>query len=373
VKIAVLHNYLEYIGGAERVALTLARELGADIYATVANQRAIELMGFHVKPKTIGWVPANAPLRQQLTMWRYRMLDLTDEYDLFIIDGDWAMSAAVKNKPNMWYVHSPIREIWDLYDYTRESRVPWYARHVFDIWVNYNRIMNLQYIKHVGKIACNSQNTRQRVKKYLNRDSAVIYPPIETSDYKYKASGDFWLSVNRLITHKRVEMQMEAFSRMPEEKLVVVGCYEKSRQFLDYTRRLKRIKPKNVEILENVGYREIIDLYARCRGFITTALDEDFGMAPVEAMAAGKPVIAPKDGGYLETVIDGKTGVLIEDIDAIKLSQSIQQVGENPEAYKASCMEQAAKFDTKLFIKNVKDAMSITEVGGKDTPTNTTH
>ncbi|MEK6823064.1 MAG: glycosyltransferase family 4 protein, partial [Nanoarchaeota archaeon] len=103
-RIAIFHNYMDNIGGAERVGLTLAQGLGADIYATVANRDAIRRMGFDVGIKTLGWIPTNAPWRQQMASWRFSRLDVADNYDAFIIDGDWAVSAAPRHKPNVWYV-----------------------------------------------------------------------------------------------------------------------------------------------------------------------------------------------------------------------------------------------------------------------------
>ena len=114
-KIAIFHNFMDNIGGAERVGLILARELKADFYTTNIDEEKIKKMGFsNIKLKSIGKVPINAPFRQQIALWRFRLLNLKNKYDYYIIDGDWAMSGAVKNKPNLWYVHSPIREIWDL-------------------------------------------------------------------------------------------------------------------------------------------------------------------------------------------------------------------------------------------------------------------
>ena len=127
MKIAIFHNYMDNIGGAEIVGLTLARELNADLYTTNIDQEKIDKMGFpDIKPISIGRVPINAPLRQQMALWKFRRLNLGKKYDFYIIDGDWAMAGAVHNKPNMWYVHSPIREIWDAYKFTREHMVtPW--------------------------------------------------------------------------------------------------------------------------------------------------------------------------------------------------------------------------------------------------------
>jgi len=355
-KIAIFDNFLDNIGGAEIVTLTLARELDADIYTTNINWEKIKKMGFSdIKLKSIGKVLINAPFRHQLALWRFRKLNLKNKYDFYIIGGDWAMSGAVNNKPNLWYVHSPIREIWDLYKYIRENNVPLPLRPIFDIWVYYNRYLNKKYVQEVDKIICNSRNTQKRIEKYLNRKAIVINPPIETSKFYYKKTRDFWLSVNRLFHHKRIDIQMRAFQKLPDERLIIVGNYEQSRNFKKYINYLKSIKPKNVEILSWVDSNKLIDLYANCKGFIATARNEDFGMTLVEAMASGKPVIASNEGGYKETVLDGVTGKLIDDINEDKLVEAVKEIGKNPEKYKNACLKQAKKFDTEVFIKKIKE------------------
>lgn len=355
MKIAIFHNFMDNIGGAEKVSLTLARELKADLYTTNVDKSKVNKMGFgDINLISIGKVPINAPFRQQISLWKFRNLNLKNKYDFYIIGGDWAMSAAVNQRPNLWYVHSPIREIWDLHKFTRQNSVPWYARTIFDIWVYYNRILNRKYIKNVDKIACNSLNTQKRVGRFLVREAQIIYPPIETKQFYYRQNGNFWLSVNRLISHKRIEMQLEAFRRLPEENLVIVGSYEQSRHFRQYKEFISSHKPENVKILSWVEAIELVNLYADCKGFITTAHDEDFGMAVVEAMASGKLVIAPNEGGFKETVINGKTGVLVDDINADKLIKAIEKVGQNPQKYKDACLRQASKFDTEIFINKIK-------------------
>lgn len=356
MRVAIFHSFMDNVGGAEIVGLTLARELKADFYSTNIDEDKIDKMGFaDVKIKSIGKVPLNAPLRQQIALARFRRLNLKKKYDFFIIAGDWAVSAVVNNKPNLWYVHSPIREIWDLYNYTRRNTVPWFARWTFDIWVKINRYLNKKYVRHIDKIVCNSANTQKRVEKYLGGDAEIIYPPINTAEFHYQKNGDFWLSVNRLIKHKRVDMQIKAFSRMPDKKLVIVGSYEQSRHFKQYADYIKKIKPRNVEIVSWIDKKDLMELYANCEGFITTSLDEDFGMTAVEAMASGKPVIAPSEGGYKETVIDGITGRLIDAINEEKIMQAVREIGKNPEKYKDACLSQAASFDTKVFIQRIKD------------------
>ena len=166
MKIAIFHNFMDNIGGAEIVGLILARELKADIYTTNIDKEKISKMGFPdilPKIKSIGKVPINAPYRQQLALFKFKRLNLSKKYDFFIIDGDWAMSGSVNNKPNIWYVHSPIREIWDLYEYTRNKIIPGKIlgninKKIFDMWVKINRYLNKKYSKHVTRFICNSKN-----------------------------------------------------------------------------------------------------------------------------------------------------------------------------------------------------------------------
>jgi len=360
-RIAIFHNFMDNIGGAEIVGLTLARELDADFYTTNIDPHKIKKMGFaDVRLISIGRIPINAPYRQQAALMRFRFLRLGKKYDLYIIDGDWAMSGAVNNKPNIWYVHSPIREIWDLYEYTRRNTVKKTFRLAFDAWVSCNRSLNLSYVRHVNTIVCNSENTAGRVRRYLGRDSSVIHPPVETADFRFGQTGDYWLAVNRLITHKRIEIQLDAFRQMPEEKLVIVGSYEKSSHFTDYVKHIRQIKPSNVEILHWVDRNRLIELYADCKGFLTTSRDEDFGMTAVEAMASGKPVIAPREGGYAESVIDGVTGKLIEDMDAGKLAEAVRQLSGKAGEYREAAIRQASVFDIKVFMEKIKRAISKT-------------
>lgn len=366
MRIAVFHNFIDNIGGAEIVALAFARELNADIYTTNIDLIKIRHMGFaDVLPRvfSIGKVPLNPPWRQQIVLKKFRDLDLKKKYDFFIIAGDWAMSGAVKNRPNLWYVHSPIREIWDLHGYVREHMVPFWARSLFDLWVMVNRFLNRKYTGAVGRVVCNSENTKNRVVQFLKREATVIHPPVDTSKFHYAPPQGYWLSVNRLIKHKRIDLQLNAFAKLPGERLIVVGSYEGADHFLDHAAYCKKAKPDNVEIRSWVSHEKLVELYAHCKGLVTTSQDEDFGMNVVEAMASGKPVIAPREGGYKETVIHGQTGLLIDDIDEGKLRDAIlalsKELGADPEKYREACRVQASRFDIRISMEKIKKEIDL--------------
>jgi glycosyltransferase involved in cell wall biosynthesis len=110
--------------------------------------------------------------------------------------------------------------------------------------------------------------------------------------------------------------------------------------------------PRNVEIRNEVSEEEIIDLYARCKGLICTALDEDFGLTPLEAMASGKPVVAVNEGGFKETVVHGKTGLLVG-TDRDELATAVRAVSKEPEKYRVACVERAKEYDTQVFLRKL--------------------
>ncbi|MBR9704728.1 glycosyltransferase family 4 protein, partial [Candidatus Pacearchaeota archaeon] len=186
MKIAIFHQFMDNIGGAEYVTLILARELKADIFTTNINLEKIKKMGFnYIKIFSIGKVSKNAPFRHQLALRKFRNLNLKNKYDFYIISGDWAISGAVNNKPNLEYFHSPANELFEFKDYVRKN-MEFYKRPIYDLWVSYNRFLYNKYIKHVQKIICNSKNTKNRINKFLKKDAIVINAPIETKNYHNK-------------------------------------------------------------------------------------------------------------------------------------------------------------------------------------------
>lgn len=365
MKVAVFHSFMDNIGGAEKVSLILARELNADIYTTNINKDKIKKLGFEdVLPriKSIGKVPTQAPFRHQLTLWKFRKLDIGKKYDHYIICGDWAMSAVVNNHPNSWYVHSPLNELWQWKDFVKYEILNFWKRPIFDVWVWFNRKLTKKYAEKVDNWFCNSENTKRRIKKYYNTDASVNYPPTYINNYTFEQDKGYWLSVNRLLKHKRIELQINAFKNMSDKKLIIVGSYEKKAgQFESYKKHIEDIKTDNIEIKHWVSDQELKKLYAGCKGFITTSRDEDFGMNVVEAMSSGKPVIAPAEGGYLESVVDVENGFLIKDIDSIKIQNAIKEIEENlskdENNYRLASQKRAEKFSTQNFIEKIKEVI----------------
>jgi len=357
-RVAIFHDYIDAIGGGEKTVLTLARTLHADVITTDVNEDSVRKMGFEdVRIISLGRTLKLPPFKQIHASFLFAFCDFSKNYDFFIFSGNWAHYAARRHKPNMWYCHTPVRAFYDLRDTMAERQPNILFKFLFLLWADTHSYFDKLSIRNVEKIITNSENTMKRVRKFYGRDAKVVYPPIPTGRYKFKKSGDFWLSVNRLYPEKRVEMQIEAFRKLPNEKLVIIGGYSAGDHAEAYQRIFADI-PHNVKILGSVDYEKLAELYSECKGLIVTAIDEDFGITPIEAMTAGKPVVAVKEGGYLETVKPGVTGELAKP-DVSDIIKGIVKVSKNPLRYRKACEDTAKLFREELFIKKIRKEMRI--------------
>ena len=353
MRVAIFHDYFSFIGGGEKLVLTLARHLGADIITTGINRDLVLKLGFSdVNIISLGSLIDIEPLKQIQATLKFAACDFRGKYDFFIFSGNWAHHASRKHHPNLYYCHAHVRVFYDMKEATTRSlRWPIY-RLAAHAWIAVHGYFDRRSLRHVDRIVSNSGSVAGRLKKYLGMESLIVYPPADTSRFRYECDDGFWLSVNRLFPEKRIEIQLEAFENMPEERLLIIGNGDSGEYSGAYARKIKRRLPPNVTLLSDVPEAELIGYYGRCRGFISTSMDEPFGMTAIEAMASGKPVIAPKEGGYVESVVDGKTGMLI-DCTPEELVKAVRLVSGSPVSYRDACVSQAKKFDVTIFLSRM--------------------
>ncbi|NOZ81327.1 MAG: glycosyltransferase family 4 protein, partial [DPANN group archaeon] len=290
MRLAIFHDHLGSIGGGEKLVIELAKAFHADIITTELNEENLE----RIIPKKdrnfrvidIGPIVQIPMLKQVHSSWKMHRASFSG-YDAYIMSGNWSIFACRKHHPNLHYIHTPPRMFYD----SKEEfyRIaPWWGRWVFLLWVKLHAWFLERQLPYVDKAVANSKNVQRRIRKYFHMSSVVVYPPIR--QYAFRKYGDFWLSVNRFYPHKRLELQIEAFRRLPEEKLVIVGGYMRGDHARHYYAKLTKSLPSNVTLAGEVTEKKLAELYGTCKGFITTAKDEDFGMTVLEAMSAGKPV-----------------------------------------------------------------------------------
>ena len=354
MRVAVLHDHLRFIGGGERVALTLAAAFDADLYVTDLDPTLPERAGMPaVRATEIARVPRSPPMRQDRQARAFREVAIPD-HDVYILSGNWAVFAAPRLRPNVWYCHTPVRVFYDLHDSFLAS-LPRVRRWAARRWINRRRPEYEAAVADVQTVIANSQNVAGRIERFLRRKADVVYPPVDTSRYRFGRVGDSWLAVSRLSHEKRLELLVETFRRLPRDHLVVVGGPQLG---VDEDRLVHSLDPPtNVEFLGEIPEAKLLDQYATCRGLVATSEDEDFGLTPVEAMAAGKAVVAVDEGGYRETIVAGETGWLVPPSAAALASAISSTTVADLERMRTACERRAAAFDSHTFVDRMQSVV----------------
>lgn len=380
LKVALAHDYLREYGGAERVLETIHEMFPeAPVYTAYFNSdslgvNASRFKNWNIKTSWMQKVPFANKLISPFRIFAPFMFETFDfsDYDLVISSSSAVYFAkAVLTKPHtlhLSYIHTPPRF---LYGYTTSfnyKKNP--ITHVLGEIVNHIlRIYDFTVSQRPDILMANSKNVQSRIKKFYRRDSVIIYPPVNLKEFesvilanevrpesKKQDPGQarmtderYFLSLNRLVRGKGTEMAVEACTKL-NLPLKVVGMGPE-------LERLKSLAGKSIEFLGNVSDEERVKLYAGAKALIVASEDEDFGITPVEAQAAGIPVIALKAGGFLETVVKGKTGEFFDQPNAESLMEVLENW--NSEKYNPEdCRKQAEKFSEDRFKKELLELIS---------------
>ncbi len=309
MKVALVHDYLKEFGGAEQVLLALGELFPhAPIYTSFTTPQFLdqhpEFKDKTIRPTFLQKVPLVKQFSKHYTFmypFAFEQFDLR-EYDLVISDSAcWAKGVITSpHQKHISYILTPPRF---LYHYTGETdrRSLWLLKPLLTPLDTYLRIWDYQAAQRADCVVSISQTVAKRVRKFYQRDSAVIYPPVLVpTESPSSVRGDFYLVVSRLAKYKNIEVVIAAANRLRVPlKVVGIGREEK---------RLRELAGNTVEMLGFVSPAELANLYRSCKALIFPTLDEDFGIVPVEAMGHGAPVIAVKSGGVRETVVAGLSG-----------------------------------------------------------------
>lgn len=357
MKIALVHDYLREYGGAERV-VEVMHEMWptAPLYTSFVDWKSLGDHATRFKQWDIrtSWVQHNALVKTYHSPLRFlapaiwKSFDLSG-YDVVISSSGWFMCRGVKTqKPtvHICYIHHPPR---NLYGYATGSNLQKYwPVKIYSAIINFFlRHYDFETAQRVDYFVANSKETARRVEKFYRRDSTVIYPPIDIKTKEVtEKERSYFISVGRLTYSKRVDLAIEACNRL-KLPLKIVGKGKEEAA-------LRKIAGPTIEFVGGVSDDELHELYARAKALIFCALDEDFGMVPVEAMARGTPVIALSQGGVKETVIDGATGVLFQDPTVQSLVHAVQTFQKKKTSWSVSCKAQAATFSKDRFEKELR-------------------
>ncbi len=311
-KTIILHDTFLYKWGWERLILMMAKALKSDLASGFFSKWSFDLRKEGFKWKMIALTDEVFKKWFRHFKLKFAFLFKTKflkDYDTVIFSGDSisAVRNCRKDSKKIYYCHTPPRYLYDLKDIYLK-KVPFLLRPAFLLVSYFFKKMYERDIKNMDLILTNSENTKKRIKKLLWVSSQVLYPPVDLDLFKFISQWDYYLSFARLSDAKRVDRVVEAFKKLPDKKLVVIyGENDPQKQkIFDLAKWQKNIEFKTLPW--NVGFTDYV---WNSIATIYIPIDEDFGMSPVESMAAWKPVLGVAEWGLKETIIDKKTGVLI--------------------------------------------------------------
>jgi len=356
-RIAVVHDWLIDFAGAERALAEILRCFPrADLFALLDHMPESEraaLGGRRAGTTFMQHLPGVASrLGYYLPLMplAIEQLDVTD-YDL-VISSSHAVAKGVIVSPDalhVSYVYSPMRYAWDQqFNYLRGEGAASGLKGALLRWVLHRlRIWDHRSAAGVDRFVADSGFAARRVLKAYRRQSEVIYPPVDTDLFRPGGDRDqHYVTVSRLMPYKRVDILVDAFARMPERRLRVIGSGPEYR-------RLKAAAPSNVEFLGQLPVEAVLAQLQRARAFLFAAV-EDFGIAPVEAMSCGTPVIALRRGGAAETVAGLEsaepTGVFFEEQSPDAVVQAVEKFEKYSATISAdACRKRALRFSAQRF------------------------
>ncbi len=353
MRIAVVHDYLNQYGGAERV-VEVFRELYPDapVYTSILDPErmppALRGPGIHVS------FMQDLPLVLRLFRWylpvypvAFECFDLSP-YDV-ILSSSSAFAKGVKKRGrqlHICYCYTPMRFVWRYEDYIAREQFPGWLKALLRPILTPIKKWDLANTGGVDFFVAISKNVAERIRQIYGRESTVINPPVDTSFFRPSdVDGDHYLVVSRLSFYKRVDLAVDAFNELGLPLRIIGDGPAFS--------SLKARSRTNVEFLGRVPDYEVAKQMAECRALIFPG-EEDFGLVPLEAMSAGRPVIAYYGGGAAETVIDGETGVFFRPQTAAALSSAVRRFA-SMRFSKDKIRHHAKRFDKAVFMEKISE------------------
>ena len=369
MKIAVVHEFLLKMGGAENTLRAIMQVYpNADMFFLNADEDIFHknfafVKNQHYQTSWLGKLPKCLRRLSRLFVGAYpQMVEAFDfsEYDLVICSSNsfgHGVCTSVQT-PVVCYYHSACRYLWDWKnEYEKENKLRGIKGFLAKLLFFKQRQWDFLASRRVDVALANSINVQKRLRKYYKLESEVLYPPIEMLEvdeklFEKNEREDFFLIASTLTPYKNIELAVRVFNANGRRLVVAGGGAD--------MRRLKELSKPNIEFLGFVDRSKLVDLMSKAYAFVFPG-EEDFGMAPVEAMGFGCPVIAFKKGGLLETVIDQETGVFFQENTQASLQNAIVEFDRiYPELKLSDCRRAASKFDKKIFQEKLKNIIDKT-------------
>ena len=353
MKVALVHDYLNQMGGAERVVLAF-HELFPDapLYTSIYDPRRVDAAFQQIDIRTsfmqrLPFVKKHHQPFLPLYPFAMERLDLRG-YDL-ILSSSSAFGKGVITKPgtmHICYCHTPMRWCWNYDEYVEREQLGKLARGVLPFLITWLRVWDQTTAMRVDHFIANSPAVADRIQKYYRREAVVIPPPVDAGRFLFDPTTqpeDYFLVVSRFMPYKRIDLAIQACNRL-QLPLVIIGSGRDQQ-------RLQQMAGPTIRFLGRLSDAEVLHYYAHCRALILPG-EEDFGITPLEAQASGRPVVAYSAGGALASVIDGVTGTFFQEQTVESLAATLAAFDEtryDPQINR----DHALEFDKPRFHRRI--------------------
>lgn len=356
LKVAIVHDYMNQMGGAERVVAVFHKMFPeAPIYTTIVDRNKLlsEFEDADIRTTWMQRIPGILS-KFKLFFWLYPFAVRTMNvkgYDL-ILSSSSAYAKGVRKGTqgiHVCYCHAPMRFAWDFETYMDSVKVPSIVKRMAK-WFTYPlQSWDKKNSKQVDYLIANSSIVKKRIKTWYGMNASIIFPPVEISrfDISEEKPGDYFLIVSRLVSYKRIDLAVEACTRLGQRLLVVGDGPDRQ--------RLEQLAGETVTFLGRKSDEEVVRYMQHCKALIFPGI-EDFGITPLEVNACGRPILAYHEGGALDTVVAEKTGLFFEEQTVDSLSKIIKRFDHyewNPEQIR----QHAEKFSEHLFIERLQSSI----------------
>ncbi len=352
MKIALIHDYLNQYGGAERVLQVLCEMFPrAPIYTVLYDPQATRgvFERREIRTSFLQNLPGSRRYHHALS---FLMPLAVEQFDLSAFDVVFSISHSfakgIITKPDtnhVCYCLTPPRYLWDdSHKYVQEFQYSSFIKKIVPPFLSYLRIWDRGASLRSDKIIGISNFVKERILKYYGRNAQVIYPPIDIERFSIASwVDDYFLMVGRLVTYKKFDLAVRVFNNLGWPlKIIGIGVE---------LERLKKMARPNIQFLGQVDDAQLAHLYSHARALVFPQ-EEDFGLVPLEAMASGRPIVAYRGGGALETIVEGKTGVFFDEQNEESLELALKNFDHtyfNPE----DCRDRAREFDVSIFREKI--------------------
>lgn len=356
MKVAIAHDFLLKLGGAERVVMELALMFPkAPIFTLLYDEKAVGKVFPKERIRTSFLQNYPKFIRKSHRLLTHKMPRAVEEldfsgYDLVISSSSAFMHGIIvpSQTKHICYCHSPMRYAWDwMNEYKKENGIKGLKAFLYAPLVKYLREWDAVAGDRPDLYIANSKNVQKRLKKYYKEESEVVYPPVDVERFKVGSSNsDYFLIVSTLTPYKKIDLAVQTFNKIGR-RLVIIGDGPAKEYLMS-------IAGDNIDFLGFKDDETVADYMSNCRALIFPG-EEDFGITPVEAMACGKPVLGYGKGGLTETVIPGKTGEFFYEPTVEAMEDGLARLMYNERFYKPlSIRRQTKEFTKELFQKNIK-------------------